>query len=208
MYRTLTLITALFLLGCTTLRRSDSYHPDVYETDPELLDYYHEKNKAERTRAKAQLRSQDSGQIDEALVERRMLLNRLEKRIATERERELYYKFKPYMASDGQRIRFLQTDSYEAKMEWLKYYKINTEVEGYPPQIQNLIDASDICLGMTREAVIASWGEPDTKEIAGNALYGNERWKYTKNVPTEGNYGLETRFVYFEGGQVSGWEKD
>ncbi|MDZ4660374.1 MAG: hypothetical protein SGJ18_02015 [Pseudomonadota bacterium] len=207
--RILTFLSLFLLLsGCTLFGRSSNYGPDIYEADPELLDYYHEKQNLERSQAKAQVRAlSPKGEISDAAIERKQLLNRLEYRIANKKESELYYRYKPYFSSDSQRIRFLQTDSYDTKIDWLRHYKITTEIEKFQPQVQAMIDASDITLGMQKEAVVQSWGEPEAKEISGNPTYGNERWKYVKHVPENANYGLETRYVYFEGGLVSGWEK-
>ena len=205
----LTVLTLLlYLSGCSLFGRSSESGAENYESDPELLDYYHEKQTFERSKARAQMKAiSPKAEISDEAIERRQLLNRLERKIATKKEVELYYRYKPYFVSDSQRIRFLQTDSYDTKVDWLRHYKITTEIEKFQPHVQSMIESSDITLGMQKEAVVQSWGEPEAKEISGNPTYGNERWKYIKHVPENGNYGLETRYVYFEGGLVSGWEK-
>lgn len=202
------LIFIFTVSGCSLFSRNSDYQSGIYETDPELLDYYHEKKQLEYTQAKGQVRAVASqAEISDEIIERRMLLNRLEQRIPTKKEIDLYYKYKPYFQSNSQRIRFLQIDGHENKIEWLRHYKVTTDVAEFPPHIQAIIDTSDIILGMQKEAVVQSWGEPETKEISGNPTYGNERWKYVKHVPDSANYGLETRYIYFEGGLVSGWKK-
>ena len=66
------------------------------------------------------------------------------------------------------------------------------QIVGWPPFVrtllkvrQRLIDNKDITLGMNQKAVLESWGEPEIVEVAGNPVYGNERWKYSKFVSSE-----------------------
>jgi outer membrane protein assembly factor BamE (lipoprotein component of BamABCDE complex) len=69
-----------------------------------------------------------------------------------------------------------------------------------------LIGQSDIMLGMTRAAVRESWGPPDEVEVAGQPMYGNERWHYTEQMTSSEGYTTERRIVIFEAGRVVGWE--
>jgi hypothetical protein len=61
---------------------------------------------------------------------------------------------------------------------------------------------------MPQDYVRRSWGEPVNVEISGNPIYKNERWKYQRQVSTAQGFRKETRFVYFEGGRVVGWETE
>lgn len=178
----------------------------IYDTDAELSQYYREKRQEERDRARTQL-GRSTASIEDPSIESRVRLNRLENQIPTKNEKALYYKYRPYIGDDNLRIEFLRLPTYEAKSEWLRRRKITTEVFEYPKVIQDLINNNDISIGMTRQAVQESWGEPDVKEVAGDPMYGNERWKYTTSVSSENGFNQETRYVFFDGGLVSGWEK-
>ena len=68
------------------------------------------------------------------------------------------------------------------------------------------IETRDIFLGMTSQAVKASWGEPKAIESAGDPRYGYQRWKYETFIPSAEGYVKESRVVYFEQHKVVGWE--
>ena len=140
-------------------------------------------------------------------VEDRANLNRAEKALEGKREREQYFRSKAYFRNDKERIDFLKLDSYEARARYLNARGIDGGVSNNPPEIQALIDINDITLGMSKQAVRDSWGEPESVEVAGNPIYGNERWHYTEQLPSTEGYSTEIRLVYFEGGRVVGWEK-
>ncbi|MEK6556591.1 MAG: hypothetical protein AABZ31_15180, partial [Bdellovibrionota bacterium] len=82
------------------------------------------------------------------------------------------------------------------------FFDINKEID------HQLIENNDIARGMSRNAVIQSWGNPDMEEFAGNPVYGNERWVYNKQVSTDQGYKQERRLIYFEAGRVVGWETE
>ncbi len=60
------------------------------------------------------------------------------------------------------------------------------------------IRKQDIQLGMSKSDVAASWGKPVRVEVAGNPQNENERWLYKMNGAS--------KYIYFEAGQVQGWE--
>ena len=64
----------------------------------------------------------------------------------------------------------------------------------------------DLHLGMLKNSVQSFLGRPDQIEVAGNPIYGNERWTYVRSVPTMDGYYTEKRVIYFERGNVVGWE--
>jgi hypothetical protein len=64
----------------------------------------------------------------------------------------------------------------------------------------------NIRLGMARRNVRMTLGSPTQVEVAGNPVYGNERWIYETSVPTLEGYYTEKKVIYFEGGSVVGWE--
>ena len=75
-----------------------------------------------------------------------------------------------------------------------------------PRGVRDAVSKSDIVLGMNKDAVIESWGEPEAVEVAGNQLYGNEKWVYTEYIPSSEGYQREERVVIFEAGKVVGWQ--
>lgn len=70
-------------------------------------------------------------------------------------------------------------------------------------QAQRAIAARDVVLGMTRQQVAASWGEPYEREVAGNGSSGHERWTYGSRYSLSG--GKKT--IIFENGRVAGWHR-
>lgn len=60
------------------------------------------------------------------------------------------------------------------------------------------LNKKDIQLGMSKNNVAASWGKPKRIDIAGNPQNENERWLYKMNGAP--------KYIYFEAGQVQGWE--
>ena len=57
---------------------------------------------------------------------------------------------------------------------------------------------NDVMLGMNKGDVLESIGKPVRVEIAGNPRNENERWLYETNGAS--------RYIYFESGEVHGWE--
>jgi len=139
-------------------------------------------------------------------LEERLLLVKAEKTLTSKIEKEQYYQYKPVMKSDRERIKFLEISSIEGRERWLASHGF-LDGEKFSPEMQDIIDSEDIAVGMTTGAVRKSWGDPMMVEIAGDPLYGNERWKYSKHVSTPEGYQAETKIIYFEAGRVAGWEK-
>ena len=141
----------------------------------------------------------------EALTNR-LALKKAEQNLEGKREREQYYRNKPYMRNDRDRLDFLARSTFESRQQWLNTHKINPASTSHSPEIQYLIDSNDISIGMTKAAVKESWGEPDLVEVSGNPLYGNERWHYTEQAASAEGYQTQKRMVTFDAGRVSGWE--
>ena len=78
-----------------------------------------------------------------------------------------------------------------------------SEEEFNPDQrVKRAIETRDVILGMTRQDVMDSWGEPSQREVAGRGSNGHERWTYGSR------YSLEnSRTVIFENGRVAGWHR-
>jgi hypothetical protein len=63
------------------------------------------------------------------------------------------------------------------------------------------IETRDVVLGMSRNEVVQSWGEPSIREVAGTGEQGHERWTYRSRYSLQRN----DRTVIFENGKVAGW---
>ncbi len=62
-----------------------------------------------------------------------------------------------------------------------------------------------ITTGMSMEEVRQAWGSPRNVETAGDFREGNQRWTYYQGLSSRWSVS-PTRVVYFERGQVAGWE--
>jgi hypothetical protein len=72
-------------------------------------------------------------------------------------------------------------------------------------RLLSAIAHQDIALGMDQSQVMDAWGSPRDVETAGSNSSGAERWLYYSGNSL--NYGMDRpRIVYFENGQVVGWE--
>ena len=196
------------LSGCALMmeRSGESGYQGADATEPNLG---RDRRASERETSMNELglaRTRELSDRESEAVELRSSLRRAERDLVGRREREQYYKNKPYMKSDRERIEFLQLGSYEARQRWLNAKGIQGTSTPHPSEIQSLIEVNDITLGMTRAAVRDSWGEPELVEVAGNPLYGNERWHYSEQTSSTEGYRSQHRMVYFEAGRVSGWE--
>lgn len=141
-------------------------------------------------------------------VEDRLTLKRLERSLQSERDREQYYRYKPLMKNDKQRIDFIEVGSFEGRQRWLRAKGISQASDRFSPETQQLIAEQDVSIGMTKQAVKQSWGEPDSVEIAGNPIYGNERWNYTQTTASTEGFNAEKRTIFFESGVVVGWQRN
>lgn len=67
-------------------------------------------------------------------------------------------------------------------------------------KVETAIVANDVVLGMTKQQVVNSWGEPTYIEYAGDSQHGNERWIYGPRYQLDSE-----RVIIFEQGKVAGW---
>jgi hypothetical protein len=63
----------------------------------------------------------------------------------------------------------------------------------------------ELVLGMNMQDVLSVWGEPRNIESAGDPSLGNQRWIYSEGL-SHPNSLSAARVIYFENGQVAGWE--
>lgn len=201
---------SLGLLACSTLDRSNSSGYAGYESGPSHAQQFYLERQAKKIQdAKEELGIQPNRELTEVdmqSIQTRAELSRLESAIASSSEKKQYYAFKPYFNSDLERIYFLRLPNPAARARWASAKGLSTDETAFDPAVTSLIENNDISKGMSRGAVRQSWGEPDFVEIAGDHLYGNERWRYNKLISSEDGYKSETRIIFFESGRVIGWE--
>jgi hypothetical protein len=195
------------LAGCAGLHRSSSSGYDTYDADggPNLG---RDRREIERADARAELglSNKSLSDNDEDAIRLRAEVLRAEHNLEGKQEREQYFKNKPYMKSDRDRLDFLNQPNFEARQRWLNGKGIQANGTLNPPEIQALVDNNDITVGMTKQAVRDSWGEPDLVEVAGNPIYGNERWHFSGQTSSTEGYQTQNRIVFFSSGRVVGWE--
>ncbi len=205
------LISTIVLNGCSSFQRSNqsNYRSNTNDYDTEFA-----RDKFEQRNMKTEETAKELGysanriltDAERRNLEDRMSLRRAEKTLASKKEREQYYKYKPIMKSDRERMQFLEISSLEGRDRWLSSHGY-LDGEKFSGEIQEAIDSEDIVIGMTEKAVRHSWGDPEMVEVAGDPLYGNARWRYTKHVSSPDGYLSEKKIIYFEAGRVAGWEK-
>ncbi|MDD4879400.1 MAG: hypothetical protein PHR22_02965 [Candidatus Omnitrophica bacterium] len=77
-----------------------------------------------------------------------------------------------------------------------------------PPSPKQIIEhpfgTSMLRAGLTKDQVLAQWGEPDLKEFDNTGKWGNakERWTYygrMSGLPLDEGYLTKTQYLYFDG---------
>jgi len=144
---------------------------------------------------------------EEEILDKRMKLKRLETHLTDMRERDQYFKYKSYLDNDDERINYLELPSIEARDRYAMEKGIYYHANRFSPAVRDAVSRSDIILGMNKEAVVDSWGEPATVEVAGKEVFGNEKWSYVDYVETPEGYQRQERIVIFEAGKVAGWQR-
>lgn len=120
--------------------------------------------------------------------------------LQTEENQELYFKHRHKFQNVSEKIYFLKLPSHE-RMDYLmdRGFVDRPKNQLYTKHDRALaIRSQDILLGMKKEDVLESWGKPQRVDIAGNPRNENERWLYLSNGTA--------KYIYFEAGEVQGWE--
>ena len=131
-----------------------------------------------------------------------------EKQLSSRREKEHYSKLLPWFKSDQERLEYLTIPTISEKQKWALDNRVWNRALAPSEEMKTMLVTSDIAIGMPMDFVIKSWGEPASKEVSGNPLFKNEKWKYVRSISTRDGYKQERRQVYFEGGRVVGWETE
>lgn len=192
----------LVLTACSSLERSPNSGYSYRFDDRHLPTSTDDRKRWERAGAMAELGPLANDQA----VALRQAVRREEKRIESKQDKEVYYKARPFLKSDSERLQFLRLESERDRERYLAVRGVASDSVTHPPEIQDLIEQNDISYGMTKQAVRDSWGPPESVEVAGDPMYGNEKWYYTEQVTSSEGYTTERRVVTFEGGVVVGWQ--
>lgn len=205
-----TVLAMLSLSACAVLDRHprSGYASFEYGSDS-AVELYRAKAQNAETEAREELgmlgRSLDEN--ERSAVETRLQLKRKEHKLTNRREKKQYYQIRSALGSDRERLYFLSLPTFEARERWANTRGLASTEEVYSDEVAKNIESNDISLGMSQKAVTESWGDPDAIEVAGDPVYGFERWKYNRYVSGVDGYQKEMRVVYFEGGKVVGWER-
>jgi hypothetical protein len=188
------LLTCSFLVGCNhLLRSSDSGYADG---NPKPSNF----------RKTSKVSEQRIGDRGAENISQKTHLKKMENSLSNKKEIEQYSKALPWFRNDEERLEFLSTQGFEERQRWMNEKAFNSRAGSLKADMQDLVEAQDIALGMPQNLVRQSWGDPDAVEVSGNPVFKNERWRYSKFVSTQDGYKPEKKTVYFEGGKVVGWE--
>ena len=113
---------------------------------------------------------------------------------------EFYQRYRDKLSTTSEKIFFLKLSTRD-QVSYL--YSRGLIKESSPKKSTSkdrdlASEQEELSLGMKKNDVISALGEPKKVEIAGHPKYENERWLYD----VEG----AKRYIYFESGQVHGWE--
>lgn len=200
------------LSSCSLLQRhpGSGYLGAEFQESNSAVDFYQSRRSRQEQLAIEELGinpSQSLNENDQSSIEQRLRLKRMEAAIPTKLQKQQYYRYQAFLKNDLDRILFLQIPTIEARERWVQGLGISEiDNRGYSDEMAKLIESNDIVIGMSQKAVTESWGDPEIVEVAGNPIYRNEVWKYSKYVSSEDGYRREMRLIYFEGGRVVGWE--
>jgi hypothetical protein len=206
-------LSPLGLSACSTLQRSaESGYADDRNSasgSPAPLEYQRERQSYLDQQALSEMGLPANTPIDDqvaSLIDTHLELARLERNIETQREKRQYYALKGFMRDDSERIQFLQLPDTQAREVWAHQRGIDQREDQLTTQAAPLIERKDIAIGMTQKAVTQSWGDPESVEVSGDPVYGNELWRYMHFAENPEGYSKQQRIVYFKLGRVVGWE--
>ena len=203
-------LTTFGLSACALLERSPSsgyYEDQEYAAKPIDIYLLKQQSVEDDAREELGLGGRVLSEEERAVLENRIQLKRIEGRIHSSREKKQYFGVRGALKTDRERLQFLSMPTYEARERWATTRGLASQEENHSDEISKIIDTNDIALGMSQKAVVESWGDPDSVEVAGNPIYGNERWRFNRFVSGQEGYQKEQRIIYFEGGRVVGWER-
>lgn len=208
------LLLPLWAVGCANLQRSsnsgysslnNSHSQTTSQTPSDNGDLSRDKS----VRQTAYELGKDPNSLSEGDlhdIRDRQRVRELERTLSSKKEKEQYSKVLPWLKNDEEKASFLSIPSLEGRQAWMNKHQIWDRSQAPKTEMKELIETQDIAVGMPQDYVKKSWGDPLSVETSGNPIYKNERWKYQRFSSTPEGYRKETRYVYFEGGRVVGWE--
>ena len=205
-----TILCSVSLLGCAQFQRSPE---SGYSSSYEDLSNQSSRNSRpdSRTRTTAYELGKDPNSLsgrDLQEIRSRQKVRELERTLSSKKEREQYSKVLPWLKNDQEKVEFLSVPTIEGRQQWVNSRNLWARAQVPQAEMKTLVDNQDIAVGMPQDYVRKSWGEPLSIDHSGNPLYKNERWKYERFSSSQEGYRKETRYVYFEGGRVVGWETE
>lgn len=91
-------------------------------------------------------------------------------------------------------------------MAILIYFVGCAEIQPPTPEeiLKHPFGTTNLRVGMTKEQIVAAWGEPDVKDYDDTGKWGvaKEKWTYHgryKNLPADVGYLSKTKYLYFDG---------
>ncbi|MEQ1875671.1 MAG: hypothetical protein ABL958_03435 [Bdellovibrionia bacterium] len=145
-------------------------------------------------------------QKEKSDLEGNVEIRRLETGLRSEEEYDQYNKYKTNMTAK-EKSEFLKMRDPAARQRYIQAKDIVVDRNRFNRSVASAIEDGDVTLGMPKDAVRESWGDPELVEVAGNPNLGNERWTYTRYLSSTEGYQREERVIYFERGSVIGWER-
>ncbi|MEY4617120.1 MAG: hypothetical protein RJB66_2080 [Pseudomonadota bacterium] len=206
------LVAFIYLSGCGHMARStqSGYYSSQDSNEFARTPQSEQFTQANLTRILAeQGMTVDDLKTDEGFVkvQNALEIKKLEARMTTEREKKQYYKTLPWLKDENEQVEFLRQGGYFARQAWIRKRGIGKRSTEIDKAQEDMVATKDISVGMPNELVRRSWGAPDSIDVAGNPIYGNERWRYKRYTPSPDGYRLQSRIIYFESGKVVGWEQ-
>jgi len=212
MPKKITLLLAMMsiLSGCAELLQSrsfvsemDNQDEDIFVAGRDFPTVAGDTGDAYRSREEIMQRTPASVAESAQRAERNSIRSELENKELTlsPYQKSLYRVAEQYMDTDSEKIYFLNLSDPE-KVEYLdsrslRNYNLNRVQGGRELASLQPVYNSALSRGMSKDDVVATWGRPARIDIAGNPDNQNERWAFY------GNGGV--RYIYFESGQVEGW---
>lgn len=212
MKRLLGLILLLQLVGCAELMQGTSYWDVMNQPEPFFVPNRDfpvtagDSGKVALTGEEVKQRTPSTLKEQERYSEAQALqmeLYRKEQQL-DEGERRFYMKYRQNLPGVSDKIYFLGLTP-DGRREYLKDLGVlqHQVAHSRGRSIASVAfgDMSlerPITLGMSKDDVASTWGQPTQVDYAGNPVYQNERWSFWRNG--------RANYIYFESGKVSGWE--
>jgi hypothetical protein len=125
----------------------------------------------------------------------------------SEHESEEYRRALEFLPKDSDKIFYLNLPRHE-RLDYLmsrgyspeiskNYLQEKSEGKGMSFFESRAVKVNDITVGMSKNTIVSSWGQPSRVDVAGNPINQNERWSYYESG--------KVRQVFFEAGKVEGW---